>query len=153
MTAVTASSARRAGSWCGLRRRVAHTMSPLEPGQLTARSRTEPEGDPSSPDRFLRAMTDHTGDIRIANQSVKVPGAARKHGVADTDSLREAGEPLLVIEVFGGKPPEEIRIGFATAGRLLETAVLLLDDDRELIIHAMRARRMYVDEVMREDEN
>ena len=79
---------------------------------------------------------------------MEVHRSARKHGVADVDSVRAASEPVMVIEVESSEPPKEIRVGFDTAGRLLETVVLLLDDERTLVIHAMTARRRYVEELM-----
>ena len=81
-------------------------------------------------------------------ETVEVHRSARKHGVVDVDSVRAATEPVAVIVVEDTEPPKEIRVGFDTAGRLLETVVLLLDDDREMVIHAMRARRKYVDELL-----
>lgn len=42
-------------------------------------------------------------------------------------------------------PPRELRLGFDRAGRLLEVVVLPLDEDRELSIHAMKARPQYFD--------
>lgn len=79
---------------------------------------------------------------------MEVHRSARKHGVADIDSVRAASEPVMVIEVGDSEPPKEIRVGFDTAGRLLETVVLLLDEERTLVIHAMGARRRYVEELM-----
>lgn len=79
---------------------------------------------------------------------MEVHRSARKHGVADVDSVRAASEPVMVIEVTDSEPPKEIRVGFDTAGRLLETVVLLLDEERTLVIHAMAARRRYVEELM-----
>jgi hypothetical protein len=38
-----------------------------------------------------------------------------------------------------------LRLGFDTAGRLLETVVLLFDSGNELVIHAMKARAAYID--------
>jgi len=42
-------------------------------------------------------------------------------------------------------PSESLRLGFDTAGRLLEIVVLILDDGTELAIHAMKARPQYLD--------
>jgi len=39
----------------------------------------------------------------------------------------------------------ELRLGFDGVGRLLEIVVLLLDHDRELVIHAMKARPQHYD--------
>jgi hypothetical protein len=37
-------------------------------------------------------------------------------------------------------PARQLRLGFDTHGRLLETVVLRFDSGNELIIHAMKAR-------------
>ena len=89
-----------------------------------------------------------TGSDSYYTETVEVHRSARKHGVVDVDSVRAATEPVAVIAVEDSEPPKEIRVGFDTAGRLLETVVLLLDDEREMVIHAMRARRRYVDELL-----
>jgi len=52
---------------------------------------------------------------------------------------------VVAYAIDDGKPPRELRLGFDTAGRLLEVVVLVLDDGRELAIHAMRARPQYLD--------
>ncbi|KSW30166.1 hypothetical protein [Cellulomonas sp. B6] len=44
-----------------------------------------------------------------------------------------------------GPPSRELRLGFDTRARLLETVVLVLENDDELVIHAMPARRKYLD--------
>ena len=44
-----------------------------------------------------------------------------------------------------GPPYRELRLGFDTQARLLETVVLLLEGGDELVIHAMPARRKYLD--------
>lgn len=40
--------------------------------------------------------------------------------------------------------PGQLRLGFDTAGRLLEIIVLHFDSGHELIIHAMKARTAYL---------
>ena len=42
-------------------------------------------------------------------------------------------------------PQREFRLGFDTAGRLLELVVLRFDSGTELLIHAMKARPQYID--------
>jgi hypothetical protein len=37
-------------------------------------------------------------------------------------------------------PARQLRLGFDTHGRLLETVVLVFDSGNELVIHAMKAR-------------
>lgn len=43
-----------------------------------------------------------------------------------------------------GPPRRELRLGFDTAARLLETVVLIYENGDELVIHAMPARRRYL---------
>ena len=42
----------------------------------------------------------------------------------------------------------KLRLGFDTAGRLLELVVLRFDSGTELLIHAMKARPQYIDLIM-----
>ena len=42
-------------------------------------------------------------------------------------------------------PARQLRLGFDTQGRLLETVVLVFDSGNELIIHAMKARPPMLD--------
>lgn len=41
-------------------------------------------------------------------------------------------------------PARQLRLGFDTAGRVLEIIVLRFDSGNELIIHAMKARTTYL---------
>ena len=56
--------------------------------------------------------------------------------------MRVAVEPVYVADI-GEDPHRQLRLGFTGAGVLLEVVVLTGDDGRELVIHAMRARRQY----------
>ncbi len=69
---------------------------------------------------------------------------ARKHGIADED-IRAAASDYLIAFLIDDEPSRELRLGFDTRGRLLETVVLLLDEGNELVIHAMKARPQYLD--------
>lgn len=42
-------------------------------------------------------------------------------------------------------PHRELRLGFDTRARLLETVVLIVSSGNELVIHAMPARRQFWD--------
>ena len=75
---------------------------------------------------------------------VEVHRSARKHGLGETDIRQAAEHYLIAYPVDEDWPPRELRLGFDTVGRLLEIVVLLLDDD-ELVIHAMKARPQYFD--------
>jgi len=77
---------------------------------------------------------------------VRVHRSALKHGVAEGDAI-QAAEWSLWIEPLDedGPPFRELRLGFDTQARLLETVVLVLESGEELVIHAMPARRKYLD--------
>ncbi len=77
---------------------------------------------------------------------MKVHPSALKHGVSVEDAI-QAAEWSLWIEPLGedGPPTRELRLGFDTRALLLETVVLVLEGVEELIIHAMPARKKYLD--------
>jgi hypothetical protein len=78
---------------------------------------------------------------------VDVHRSARKHGVADGDIIHAAQRFLVAypLDDDGEGPRRELRLGPDCAGNLLEIVVLLLDDGRELVIHALRMRPKYRD--------
>lgn len=71
---------------------------------------------------------------------MKVHDSALRHGVSTEDSIQAASWPTWVERLDDESPGRELRLGFDTHGRLLETVVLVFDSGNELIIHAMRAR-------------
>ena len=77
---------------------------------------------------------------------MKVHPSALKHGVSAEDAI-QAAEWSLWIEPLGddGPPTRELRLGFDTRALLLETVVLILEAGEEVIIHAMPARKKYLD--------
>lgn len=77
---------------------------------------------------------------------MKVHPSALKHGISSEDAV-QAAEWSLWIEPLGdsGPPDRELRLGFDTTGRLLETVVLVFESGHQLIIHAMPARKKYLD--------
>ena len=77
---------------------------------------------------------------------MKVHASALKHGVSAEDAI-QAAEWSLWIEPLDddGPPNRELRLGFDTKARLLETVVLVFSSGDELVIHAMPARRQYLD--------
>lgn len=77
---------------------------------------------------------------------MRIHPSALKHGIAAEDVIQAAGWPLW-IEPLGdeGSPVRELRLGFDTKARLLETVVLVFTDGTEMVIHAMPARRQYLD--------
>lgn len=76
---------------------------------------------------------------------MKVHPSALKHGVSPDDAT-QAAEWSLWIEPLDtdGPPDRELRLGFDTRGRLLETVVLVFPNGDETVIHAMPARRKYL---------
>jgi len=77
---------------------------------------------------------------------VKAHPSALKHGVSSEDAI-QAAEWSLWIEPLdeNGPPDRELRLGFDTSARLLETVVLVFESGDEMVIHAMPARRKYLD--------
>ncbi len=77
---------------------------------------------------------------------MKVHRSALKHGIAQEDAIQAAEWPLWIEPLDDDGPPyRELRLGFDTQARLLETVVLVLDGGDELVIHAMPARRKYLE--------
>lgn len=77
---------------------------------------------------------------------MKVHRSALKHGVSPEDAIQAAQWALWIEPLDDDGPPyRELRLGFDTRARLLETVVLVLEADEELVIHAMPARRQYLD--------
>lgn len=77
---------------------------------------------------------------------MRVHPSARKHGVAQEDAIQAAEWPLWIEPLDDDGPPyRELRLGFDTQARLLETVVLTIKAEDELVIHAMPARRKYLD--------
>ena len=76
---------------------------------------------------------------------------ARKH--YRRDRLDDAAVLYAAEHVLHSRPLDEedprhwLMIGTDPSGRLLELVELVFDDGYELIIHAMKARRQYLDEL------
>lgn len=75
---------------------------------------------------------------------MKAARSATKHGIAETDGIHAASYPLW-IEPLDDNPSQwrELRLGFDTRARLLETVVIVASDGDELLIHVMKARPQY----------
>ena len=76
---------------------------------------------------------------------MKVHPSALKHGIAAEDILQAAAWPVWVEDLDDDSPARQLRLGFDTKGRLLETVVLTFDSGNELVIHAMKARSELLD--------
>lgn len=76
---------------------------------------------------------------------MNVHESALKHGIAAEDVVQAASWPLWVEYLEDDSPARQLRLGFDTRGRLLETVVLVFDSGNELVIHAMNARPQLLD--------
>lgn len=61
-----------------------------------------------------------------------------------TDAAHAARHWVFASEPDEGNPARQLRLGFDTAGRLLEIILLHFDSGNDLIIHAMKARTSYL---------
>ncbi|MBX3310740.1 MAG: hypothetical protein KF739_09955 [Cryobacterium sp.] len=73
-----------------------------------------------------------------------VRASARKHGVTEEDAIAVASSPVVAGPLDDENPQRQLRIGFDTQARLLETVVLVWDDGTEEVIHAMKCRPQYL---------
>lgn len=71
---------------------------------------------------------------------MKVHDAALKHGILPADAIQAATWAIWIEDIDEDSPARQLRLGFDTQGRLLETVVLVFDSGNELVIHAMKAR-------------
>lgn len=76
---------------------------------------------------------------------MNVHDSALKHGVSEDDARQAASWPLWIEDLDDNSPSRQLRLGFDTQGRLLETVVLVFDSGNELVIHAMKARPQMLD--------
>ena len=76
---------------------------------------------------------------------MNIHDSALKHGISAQDAAMAASWPLWVEDLDDESPARQLRLGFDTQGRLLETVVLVLDSGNELVIHAMKARPQMMD--------
>lgn len=77
---------------------------------------------------------------------MRVHPSALKHGVAAEDVVQAAEWPVWIEPLEGDeRPGRELRLGFDTRARLLETVVVVLAGGQEMVIHAMPARKKYWD--------
>ncbi|MDO8383289.1 MAG: toxin [Microbacterium sp.] len=76
---------------------------------------------------------------------MRVHETALKHGVSADDAVQAASWPIWVEELDDVSPARQLRLGFDTQGRMLETVVLVFDSGNELVIHAMKARPQMLD--------
>lgn len=61
------------------------------------------------------------------------------------DGVAAAQHPVFVSYLDDESPARQLRLGFDSSGRLLETVVLVFDSGNELLIHAMKCRVEYLE--------
>ncbi len=66
--------------------------------------------------------------------------SARKHGISDDDMRHAIDNALATGEQEDGKV---LYLGPDSAGNLLEVVTVARENDDEIVIHAMRMRRIY----------
>lgn len=71
--------------------------------------------------------------------------SALKHGVDPEDAVHAAEHSEFIAPLDEDSPARELRFGFDRSARLLEIVLLTFDSGNQLIIHAMPARRTYLD--------
>lgn len=76
---------------------------------------------------------------------MKAHPSALKHGIDAADAIQAASWPVWIEDLDDERPGRELRLGFDTHARLLETVVLVFDSGSELVIHAMKARPQMFD--------
>ena len=76
---------------------------------------------------------------------MNVHPSALKHGVTPEDAAHATHWAQWVEPLEDGDwPHRELRLGFDTHARFLETIVLVFESGNELVIHAMPARKHYL---------
>lgn len=70
--------------------------------------------------------------------------SARKHGITDDDIRAALESPVLSGPLDDDHPQRNLVLGFDTNARVLELVALHYDDGTVEVIHAMKARRTYL---------
>jgi hypothetical protein len=90
---------------------------------------------------------------RITIRHVEIHRSARKHGVSDTDITHAYENAAVQLDYDPDEhPPRFALVGPDTAGNYIELVALVADDDRIIVIHAMKARPHFL-ALLREQEN
>ena len=76
--------------------------------------------------------------ILYYDNDLGIHSSALKHGVSAEDAILAATEYILSADLAEHR---ELRLGFDSSGRLLETVVIVLGSGQKAVIHAMPARR------------
>lgn len=81
----------------------------------------------------------------MGRRIVIIRQSARKHGVADDDIQSAFNTPILSGPLDDEHPQRVLLLGFDSRARVLELVVLHYDDGTAEVIHAMKARKSYLD--------
>lgn len=76
---------------------------------------------------------------------MKAHPSALNHGISADNAIYAATWSLWIVDLDDESPARQLRLGFDTQGRMLETVVLVFDSGNELVIHAMKARPHLLD--------
>lgn len=77
---------------------------------------------------------------------MEIHGSAHKHGFADEDIGHALAHVLVVVDLEPeADPPKVLAIGPDRAANLLEVIWIELEDERQLVTHAMPLRRAFFD--------
>lgn len=72
--------------------------------------------------------------------------SATKHGISEKDGIYAAKNPIWIEPLDDDSQQwRELRLGFDTHTRLLETVVVVSADGDEVLIHSMKARPKYIE--------
>lgn len=75
---------------------------------------------------------------------MEINASARRHDVDDVDIVHAVEHVVAEYELVDDQPESRwLVLGPNRAGLMLEIVILVLDDDRELVIHAMVMRSKY----------
>lgn len=74
-----------------------------------------------------------------------IRSSARKHRIADADIEFAISHPILSGPLDDETPQRVFALGFDRHSRILELVVLIHDDGTHEVIHAMKARKKYLD--------
>ena len=75
---------------------------------------------------------------------MRVHDSALRHGIDPADAVHAAERAVFLAAFDEDSPARQLRLGFDSAGRLLEAVVLRFDSGEEPLIHAMKARQQYL---------
>ena len=76
---------------------------------------------------------------------MEIHRSARKHGVADPDIIHAFEHSLVQLDLNPDEhPPRFALVGPDPAGNFIELICIQVDDNRTIVIHAMKARPTFL---------